>query len=114
MTVHDLSLLHGIAMVESPDPQASITAGYTSDLLSDVVANCPADAVLLTIQAHANTVAVCTLVGAPAILVCGGRSVPEEMLVAARKEGIAVLTTPLNQFEASHAVKTALLSTPQP
>lgn len=110
MTLHELSILKGISPVHLPDPDAIVAAGYTSDLLSDVVANCPSDAALITLQAHANTVAVCTLVGALAVVVCGGRQIPEDMLAAARKEGIAVLVTPMNQFDASFAVKTALQS----
>jgi len=110
MTLHELSILKGMTAVHATSPDAVIDAGYTSDLLSDVVANCPSDAVLITLQAHANTVAVCTLVGAAAILICGGRRIPDDMLAAARKENIALLTTPMNQFDASFAVKTALRS----
>ena len=35
-----------------------IQNGYTSDLLSDVMGNAPEDSVLITIQAHKNTIAV--------------------------------------------------------
>lgn len=110
MTVRDLSLLKGVTPVLVHDAAAPVADGYTSDLLSDVVANCPEGAVLLTIQAHTNTVAVCSLVGATAILVCGGRQIPDDMLAAARKEHIAVLATDQTQFDASHAVKNALLA----
>ncbi len=108
MTIAGLCQIGDISALLNDIPETAISDGYTSDLLSDVVANCPAGAVLLTIQAHANTVAVCTLVEAPAILICGGRSVPEEMLAAAKREGIAVLTTEMTQFQASHAIGKAL------
>ncbi len=110
MTLHELSILKDVTAVHIPDAGATVAAGYTSDLLSDVVANCPSDAVLITLQAHANTVAVCTLVGAVAILVCGDRQIPDTMRTAVQKEQIALLTTPMNQFDASFAVKTALRS----
>jgi len=90
------------------DKNAQITAGYTSDLLSDVMANCPAESVLITVQNHKNTVAVATLADCKAILVCHGREIPQDMIDAAGSEEIAILKTPLNQFEASYMVAKAL------
>ena len=110
MTLADFARTGSVAPVLLPDPATKVATGYTSDLLSDVVANCPADAVLITLQAHANTVAACVLVGAAAVLVCGGRRIPEDMLAAARREGMEMMTTPLNQFEASCAVQATLLA----
>jgi hypothetical protein len=81
-----------------PDEQAVIKAGYTSDLLSDVLANAPEECVLITIQAHKNAVAVAGVVGASAILFCNNRPVTEDMIEAARNEGIALLRTQTNQF----------------
>jgi hypothetical protein len=95
-----------------PDAQASVTAAYTSDLLSDVMAHCPEDAVLVTVQNHKNTVAVSTLVGAVAILIVHGREIPEDMLAAARQEGVALLRTPDNQFAASCRLGRALMLLP--
>ncbi len=83
------------------DPEQTVTGGYASDLLSDVMANAADGCVLITIQAHNNTVAVATLAGAAGILICGGRPVPEDMAASARKERIALLRTRLNQFQAS-------------
>ena len=42
---------------------ARYPTGYSSDLLSDVMANAKADGVLVTVQAHKNAVAVASLVG---------------------------------------------------
>ena len=89
-------------------PDAEILSAYTSDLLSDVMGNAPDDSILITIQAHKNTIAVASLAGINAIVLCNNRKAPEDMLPAAEKEEIAVLTTPLNQFEASIAVGKAL------
>lgn len=80
---------------------AELTAGYTSDLLSDVMGNAPENSVLVTIQAHKNTVAVASLAGIRAVVLCNGRSVPEDMRDAAQKEGICLLGTSENQFTAS-------------
>jgi predicted transcriptional regulator len=83
-------------------------AGYTSDLLSDVIGHCPEDSVLITVQNHKNTVAVCTLVGAVAILVTHNREIPPDMLQAATAEQVAILRTPLDQFHATCLIASAL------
>lgn len=110
MTVKELIERTHSRAVCIPHPEAAIAAGYTSDLLSDVVANCPEESALITLQAHANTVAAATLVGITAIMITGGREIPEDMIAAAKNEGIAIISTSMNQFDASFAVKTALLS----
>ena len=91
------------------DAEVAIVGAYTSDLLSDVMGNAPEDSVLITIQAHQNTVAVSTLAGVVAILVCNTRPVPDDMLGSANEEGIAIVRTSLNQFEASVAVGALLI-----
>lgn len=83
---------------------AEIAAAFTSDLLSDVMANAAERSVLITIQAHQNTIAVATLVGIRAILACSARAIPADMLAAARTRQIAIFRTRLNQFDASVAV----------
>lgn len=101
MTIGELIGACGLEAVLVPDAGAEVSGAYTSDLLSDVMAHCADGAVLVTVQNHKNTVAVCTLVGAPAILIVHGREVPEDMLAAARREGVALLRTADDQFAAS-------------
>jgi len=98
----------GFEAVKMPDAQAEVTGAYTSDLLSDVMAHCPEGALLITVQNHKNTVAVCTLVGAPAILVVHRREIPEDMLEVAGREGVALLRTADDQFTASCKIGTVL------
>jgi hypothetical protein len=103
MTLDDLTeKISGTRIVDNPG--ASIRAAYTSDLLSDVMGHCGDESVLITIQNHLNTIAVCTLAGIDAIVICHNRPVPDEMAAAARREGVAIVTTPLSQFEASVAL----------
>lgn len=85
-----------------------VTGAYTSDLLSDVLACAEEGDLLITIQAHKNTVAVASHVGIDAILVCGSRPIPEEMIEAAGKNDITICLTALNQFQASGKVYTLL------
>ncbi|MCE5257052.1 MAG: hypothetical protein LLF89_09445 [Spirochaetaceae bacterium] len=81
--------------------EGEISGGYTSDLLSDVMAHAQSGQALITIQAHKNTVAVASLVGLPAIIVCNGRELPDDMVQSAREEGIAIFRTGLDQYEVS-------------
>ena len=84
--------------------EAEINAAYTSDLLSDVMGHCGDESALITIQNHLNAIAVCTLAGVEAIVICHNRPVPDDMKAAAEREGIGLVVTPLSQFAASIAL----------
>ena len=66
---------------------ASATCVYCGDLLSDIMGHAGEDCALITIQNHLNTIAVCTLVGC-----------------RARREGVAIIVTPLSQYAAALAL----------
>ena len=85
-----------------------VEAAYTSDLLSDVMAHAHDADVLITIQAHNNTVAVASLAGIKGIVICNDRPVPGDMLASAAKENIAIFRTSKNQFQTSAEVAEAL------
>ena len=103
MTFNELvSAVKGTVVV--PKDDAVIASAYTSDLLSDVMGHCGEDSVLITIQNHLNTIAVCTLAGIETIVICHGRPVPDEMKEAAEREGVGIVTTPVSQFAASVAL----------
>lgn len=85
---------------------ASVNAAYASDLLSDVMGHCGDESVLVTIQNHLNTIAVCTLVGVEVIVICHNRPVPDDMAEAAKREGVGIVVTPLSQYAASTALST--------
>lgn len=87
-----------------------ISGGYTSDLLSDVMANAAEGEVLITIQAHKNTVAVATLKDLSALLIASNRPIPEDMVKAARDEGIPIFVSTDNQFTCSWKLQKALNS----
>ena len=101
MTLDALITACGWVPVLVPDPVADVSGAYVSDLLSDVMAHCPEGSLLITVQNHTNTVAVCTLVGAPAILVVHHREIPDDMSAVAEREGVAVLRTSEDQFSVS-------------
>ena len=103
MTLAELTeKINGTIVVDKPD--CSIAYAYASDLLSDVMGHCGDESVLVTIQNHLNTIAVCTLAGIEAIVICHGRPVPDDMKAAAEREEVAIVVTPLSQFAASVAL----------
>ena len=58
-------------------PGVQVDKAHASDLLSDVLANAPAGAVLLTIQVHMNVIAVALHAGLAAVVFTSGM-VPDE------------------------------------
>ena len=86
-------------------PAAEASCAYVGDLLSDVMGHAGEDSVLVTVQNHLNTIAVCTLVGIAVIVICHDRPVPPDMAEAAQREGVAIIVTPLSQYAAALALK---------
>lgn len=83
---------------------AAATCVYAGDLLSDVMAHAGDGCALVTVQNHLNTIAVCTLVGCQVIVVCHDRPVPPDMAGVAKREGVAIVVSPLSQYAASLAL----------
>ena len=94
---------YGTVAVDVPD--AVVSCAYVGDLLSDVMGHAGDDSMLITVQNHLNTIAVCTLVGVNVIVICHNRPVPPDMATAARREGVAIVVTPLSQYAAALALK---------
>ncbi len=103
-----LTEVMGCKVLSLPEEGISVEAAYTSDLLSDVMGNAPENSILITVQGHKNTVAVASLAGIKAIILCSKRPAPDEMLDAALQEGIAVYSTTDDQFSTSWKVAKGL------
>ncbi|NLM00326.1 MAG: hypothetical protein GX220_02590 [Treponema sp.] len=101
MNISNLAKVLNLQIIQGEFDDREITCAYTSDLLSDVMGNAEDESVLITIQAHKNTIAVATLKDSPAIIVCNNRPIPEDMIEAAKDEGIAVFLSAETQFEIS-------------
>lgn len=76
-----------------------VTGGYASDLLSDVIANSKAGNVWVTMQVHANIVAVAVLKDLAGIIVVQGRQPAEDTLKKAKEEKVPILVSDLPAFE---------------
>ena len=75
-----------------------ISAGYTSDLLSDVIANCPENGIWITVQRHLNVIAVAQLKGVVAIVFPNGVLPDAPLIERAGEEEIALVSSPDNPF----------------
>jgi hypothetical protein len=107
MNISDLAKL-GFECLQDRYDDRKLNGGYTSDLLSDVMANLEAGRVLITLQAHKNTIAVASLADAAAVVFCHGRRVEADTIEAAAKEGIALFRTSGNQFDTTVVIGRAL------
>lgn len=78
-----------------------ILHAYTGDLLSLVMKNAKPDSIWITVQSHVNIIAVASMVGIRAIILCEGVNLPEDTLEKARIEGINILRSQENAFRVS-------------
>jgi DRTGG domain len=76
-----------------------VTAGYASDLLSDVLANAPEGGVLVTLQVHLNVVAVASHADLAAVIFTSGRAPDDEIVAKASAENLHLYATDADTFE---------------
>ena len=76
-----------------------VTQGHASDLLSEVLANAPSGAVLLTTQVHMNVVAVALHAGLAAVVFTNGMKPEPAVRRKAVEEGMPLLGTRVSTFE---------------
>jgi hypothetical protein len=73
--------------------QVTATSGYTSDLLSCVMAGAKGQSVWVTLQAHANVVAVGALLEVSAIIITENAMPEQAVIDKANQEGVILLST---------------------
>jgi hypothetical protein len=78
--------------VLTPYPEeVEVTAGYCGDLLSHVLASARPGAVWVTIQHHANVVAVAQVAGLSAVVMAEGKRPDDAAVSRARSSGVVLL-----------------------
>jgi serine kinase of HPr protein (carbohydrate metabolism regulator) len=80
---------------------AEITGGYTSDLLSDVIANSKEGNLWITLQIHQNIIAVAKLKDLAGIIIVNSREPEDDTLRKAEEENVPVLCSEEMAFEVS-------------
>ncbi len=79
----------------------TISGAYTSDLLSDVIANAKKDNIWVTLQTHLNIIAVARLKEIAAIIIVLNKEIDKDTIDKAKEEKIVVLKTNLNAYQVS-------------
>jgi hypothetical protein len=105
MTLRDFSQRLGLEILTGDvNLEEVVQAGYTSDLLSDVIANAPEKSIWITVQRHVNILGVAKLKDILAIVTPRNLNVESGVIEKARTEGIAMMRTPSSAFEISGRV----------
>jgi hypothetical protein len=101
MTLQEMIEQLNLTVLTQPADFAGIapTSGYTSDLLSCVMAGAKHGAVWVTLQAHLNIVAVAALLEMSAVIITEGAQPDEATIDKANAEGITLLATDKQSFE---------------
>lgn len=76
-----------------------VCGGYSSDLLSDVMANSKKGDIWITLQVHPNVVAVAMLKEIAGIVMINGRKPEDETIKKAESEGLPMMISDLPAFE---------------
>ena len=77
----------------------TVSGGYASDLLSDVMGHSKKNDLWITLQVHPNIVAVAVLKELAAIIIVNGREPAAETIKQAEKEKVPILVSELGTFE---------------
>lgn len=101
MRLSDLTTRLGLRSL-TPEVSAGtleVTAGYVSDLLSDVLANAPRGGVLVTVQVHLNVIAVAVHAELAAVIFALDRAPDETVRQRAVEEGVPLYVSSAPAFE---------------
>jgi hypothetical protein len=90
----------GLDLKSSVDSlDADVQIAYSSDILSDVMSRAREGSIWITLQTHANIVAVADLKSLAGIILVAGRQPEEDTLEKANKMQVPILTTKNTAFE---------------
>jgi predicted transcriptional regulator len=98
MTTQDLIEKIGLKPL-SKFEHRNVDGVFVSDMLSDVMANAKSGNLWLTIQTHKSIVPAANLVDVSAVIITGGKEVPQETVDLASKYNIAILSAEFPTFE---------------
>lgn len=99
MTVEELIGKLGLEVLSLPEPEAKIDGAYAGDLLSWVMGRASEGNVWATIMTNMNVVAVATLVGTSAVILCENSEVSEEVITTAKAKNVNLLRSDKPVYE---------------
>ena len=95
-----MEVLHGrLAAATTAARTREVGGAYSSDLLSDVMANSNEGDLWITLQRHVNIVAVAHLKGLSGVVIVNGREPEAETAARAESEGVPIICTELPAFD---------------
>ena len=103
MNIHDIAAQSGWRIAADTNASNPVTGIFTGDLLSWVMGHAQPGDLWVTVQAHANIVAVASLRELAGIVIAHGNTIEDETLKTAQEEGIPILISPQSS---SDCVKT--------
>jgi predicted transcriptional regulator len=90
----------GLELKSSVDSlDADVQVAYSSDILSDVMSHAREGSLWITLQTHANIVAVADLKSLAGIILIAGRQPEEDTMEKANEMQVPILTTKYTAFE---------------
>lgn len=99
MKVHDLVAALGLKVLAGREAlEREVTGGYAADLLSCAMARARAGNVWVTLQAHANVVAVASLLDLAAVVITEGVEPDAATIEKAGEAGVVLLSTPRTTY----------------
>lgn len=100
MTLQDLIQTLNLRVLTRPKNFSLLTPqlGYASDLLSYVMANAKHGSLWVTLQAHANIVAIGALLELTAIIISENGQPDAETIAKANAEGVTLLSSSQSTF----------------
>ena len=78
-------------LTKQADTQREVSSGYTCDLLSWVMAHGREGMAWITVQTHMNVIAVATLVGTSAVIICEDSEISDEVIETAKAKSVNLL-----------------------
>jgi len=90
-----------LTLLTTPQDFTNITpkGGYTSDLLSCVMAGAKSGNIWVTLQAHLNIVAVASMLDVAAVIITENAQPDSATIAKANDQGVIMLSTPKPSYE---------------
>ncbi len=98
MTLNDIKNELKLSLIFG-DVNTEFEGVYVGDLLSRAMSRVEAGNLFVTIMANVNVIAVASLTEAAAVVLCEGVELSDDAFMAAEKNDITVVSTPLSAYE---------------
>lgn len=100
MKLHNLATLLNAQIINCGNADLDIKGGYAGDFLSFVMGKAPADCAWFTVMSNINVAAVAYMAEVGVIVLCQSVTPDPALTERCSKEGINIIKTDLNVFEA--------------